>query len=105
LPVSEAARLQRLLTCQEKFSALDPCVGDKVAFARLLQSAAILIGTSADALWAIRFYEKIGFRLVGHGEKDYLLMRYWNIGPRQTETSVVLAGKDWQELSGRDLAH
>ena len=50
LPVPEAARLQRLLTCQEKFSALDPCVGDGVAFARLLQSAdARLYGIEVDA--------------------------------------------------------
>jgi GNAT superfamily N-acetyltransferase len=51
----------------------------------------ILVGTWADATWAIRFYEKHGFRLVGPDEKDRLLDSYWTISPRQRETSVVLA--------------
>jgi hypothetical protein len=51
----------------------------------------LLIGTWADALWAIRFYQKHGFRLVTSEEKDRLLKRYWTIPDRQIETSVVLA--------------
>jgi N-acetylglutamate synthase-like GNAT family acetyltransferase len=51
----------------------------------------ILIGTWAEALWAIRFYEKHGFRMVGVAEKDRLLKKYWKISERQRETSVVLA--------------
>ena len=51
----------------------------------------ILIGTWAEALWAIRFYEKRGFRMVGVAEKDRLLKKYWKISERQRETSVVLA--------------
>ena len=39
----------------------------------------ILIGTWADAVWAIRFYEKNGFRLVSPEEKDRLLKKYWSI--------------------------
>jgi GNAT superfamily N-acetyltransferase len=50
----------------------------------------ILIGTWADAVWAIRFYEKHGFRLVSSQEKDRLLKAYWSIPERQIETSVVL---------------
>ena len=50
----------------------------------------ILIGTWADALWAIRFYERNGFKLVAPQQKDILLKRYWNIPARQIETSVVL---------------
>jgi GNAT superfamily N-acetyltransferase len=50
----------------------------------------ILIGTWADASWAISFYEKHGFRLALAGEKDELLHRYWKIPARQIETSVVL---------------
>ena len=58
----------------------------------------ILIGTWADAVWAIRFYEKHGFRLVTPQEKDMLLNRYWSIPERQVETSVVLADSDaWME--------
>jgi hypothetical protein len=36
LPVAEAKRLKNWLTFPERFSALDPCVGDGVAFAHLL---------------------------------------------------------------------
>ncbi len=51
----------------------------------------VLIGTWADASWAIHFYEKHGFRLVPAEEKDRLLQRYWKIPARQVETSVVLS--------------
>ncbi len=50
----------------------------------------LLVGTWADAHWAIRFYERHGFRLLSPAEKDKLLPRYWTIPPRQVETSVVL---------------
>jgi GNAT superfamily N-acetyltransferase len=50
----------------------------------------LLVGTWADAAWAIRLYQRHGFRLVGPEEKDRLLATYWSISPRQTETSVVL---------------
>ena len=55
----------------------------------------ILVGTWADAAWAVRFYERHGFRLVSEEEKDRLLRRYWSISERQVETSVVLAGPRW----------
>ena len=51
----------------------------------------ILVGTWADAVWAIRFYERHGFALVPPARKDALLQEYWTITPRQVETSVVLA--------------
>ncbi len=50
----------------------------------------ILIGTWKAANWAIRFYEKHGFRLVEEEEKNRLLKKYWAIPDRQIETSVVL---------------
>jgi len=50
----------------------------------------ILVGTWAAATWAIRFYEKNGFRLVSSEEKNRLLRTYWTIPERQVETSVVL---------------
>jgi ribosomal protein S18 acetylase RimI-like enzyme len=53
-------------------------------------SRPILIGTWANAVWAIRFYERHGFRLVSSEEKDRLLKTYWSISERQIETSVVL---------------
>ena len=51
---------------------------------------ALLVGTWADAWWAIAFYERHGFALVGRRETDRLLRRYWAIAERQVETSVVL---------------
>jgi N-acetylglutamate synthase-like GNAT family acetyltransferase len=59
--------------------------------------APVLVGTWADATWAIRFYQRHGFRLVPPDEKASLLGRYWSIPPRQVETSVVLADKRWFE--------
>lgn len=55
----------------------------------------ILIGTWADAAWAIDFYLKHGFRLVQEEEKNRLLQTYWSIPARQVETSVVLASSNW----------
>ena len=60
----------------------------------LAKTPEILVGTWADATWAIRFYEKHGFKLVPSEEKDRLLRTYWNIPERQVETSVVL-GFTW----------
>jgi hypothetical protein len=37
LPVAEAERLRTCLTCPAEFSALDPCVGDGVAFTHLVR--------------------------------------------------------------------
>jgi GNAT superfamily N-acetyltransferase len=51
----------------------------------------VLIGTWAAAHWAIRFYEKHGFRLVSPTDQNRLLRSYWSIPERQIETSVVLA--------------
>jgi len=48
----------------------------------------LLVGTWANVDWAIRFYEKHGFRLLPDG--DALLRTYWHIPARQRETSVVL---------------
>ena len=50
LPVEEATRLKSWLAFSERFSALDPCVGDGVAFAHLLQDvAAYRYGIEIDA--------------------------------------------------------
>lgn len=51
----------------------------------------LLVGTWAAAVWAIRFYERHGFRLLSPAEKDTLLDTYWSIPSRQKETSVVLS--------------
>jgi len=69
-----------------------------LAHLRGLTEDRILIGTWADAVWAIRFYEKHGFRMVGVAEKDRLLKKYWKISERQRETSVVLADSKWRGI-------
>ena len=48
----------------------------------------LLVGTWADAYWAIDFYRKHGFTLLS--DKDELLRTYWDISRRQIDTSVVL---------------
>jgi GNAT superfamily N-acetyltransferase len=51
----------------------------------------VLIGTWAEATWAVRFYEGRGYTLIAQSETPALLRAYWDISPRQVETSVVLA--------------
>ena len=63
---------------------------------RELATGPILIGTWADAAWAIHFYEKHGFQMVGPEEKDRLLKQYWTVPERQIEASVVLADAKWR---------
>jgi len=58
---------------------------------RGLSGRPMLVGTWADAVWAIRFYQRNGFALVGDPDRAALLRRYWTIPERQIETSVVLA--------------
>lgn len=54
----------------------------------LVTTPRLLVGTWAEAHWAIAFYEKHGFSRLP--DKDELLRTYWNIPQRQIETSVVL---------------
>jgi GNAT superfamily N-acetyltransferase len=62
-----------------------------------LTAKPVLIGTWADASWAIEFYRRNGFAVVPDGHKDSLLLRYWSIPARQVETSVVLADGRWRD--------
>jgi GNAT superfamily N-acetyltransferase len=54
----------------------------------MVATSRLLVGTWADAYWAIDFYKKHGFILLP--DKDELLKTYWDIPKRQIETSVVL---------------
>ncbi|MGD9118170.1 MAG: GNAT family N-acetyltransferase [Dehalococcoidia bacterium] len=54
----------------------------------LVKTRRLMVGTWADATWAIDFYKKHGFELMP--DKDELLKTYWDIPQRQIETSVVL---------------
>lgn len=58
----------------------------------------LLVGTWADAQWAIRFYQKHGFRLLP--DKETLLQTYWDIPQQQVETSVVLGFEMTAEQTG-----
>jgi N-acetylglutamate synthase-like GNAT family acetyltransferase len=62
-----------------------------------MTSKPILVGTWADATWAIEFYQKNGYRLLSRLEKERLLKKYWKIPERQVVTSVVLANPKWEE--------
>jgi len=55
---------------------------------QLTNTKQLLVGTWADATWAIEFYQKQGFVLMP--DKDNLLKQYWDIPQRQIETSIVL---------------
>ncbi|MFC1980346.1 GNAT family N-acetyltransferase [Chloroflexota bacterium] len=54
----------------------------------LVTTSRLLVGTWADAHWAISFYRKHGFSFLP--DKDELLKTYWDIPQRQIDTSVVL---------------
>jgi len=58
----------------------------------------ILIGTWAEASWAIAYYKKGGYGLLPPEAKTRLLKRFWKIPERQVETSVVLAKGKWEDL-------
>src|SRR5207248_9633899 len=70
--------------------------GQLLAHLRKLAKYPMLIGTWADATWAIRFYERHGFKLISPQEKNRILPKYWTIPERQVETSVVLASPEWR---------
>lgn len=65
--------------------------GRLLAHLKGIATRPMLMGTWAAAAWAISFYEKHGFALTSHAEKETLLRVYWNIPERQVQTSVVLA--------------
>lgn len=55
---------------------------------KLSETRRLLVGTWADAHWAIAFYQKHGFHLLA--DKDKLLRTHWRVSDRQIEVSVVL---------------
>jgi len=68
-----------------------------IAFLLGMTAKPVLIGTWRDAEWAMRFYQKHGFKLVSGEQKDRLLRQYWSIPERQVVTSLVLADEKYQE--------
>ncbi len=73
--------------------------GRLLSHLRELASGPVLIGTWADAVWAIRFYQKHGFHVVGSAVKEQLLQKYWTVPERQIETSVVLVDETWNDTA------
>jgi N-acetylglutamate synthase-like GNAT family acetyltransferase len=66
-----------------------------------LANGPVLIGTWADAIWAIRFYERYGFQMVDREDKERLLKKYWTVPERQVETSVVFVDQKWRDLNDK----
>lgn len=64
--------------------------GQLLAELRSQTQRPLLVGTWAAARWAIRFYEKHGFRLVSERTKQRLLSKYWSLPASQVKASVVL---------------
>jgi GNAT superfamily N-acetyltransferase len=61
-----------------------------ISHLRSLSKRWMLVGTWADATWAVAFYRRHGFELVSPNRRTELLKSYWEIPDRQIETSVVL---------------
>jgi len=55
---------------------------------QMTKTKCLLVGTWADASWAIEFYQEHGFKLMPN--KDELLAKYWDIPQHQVENSVVV---------------
>lgn len=71
---------------------LNQGVGEKLlSCLKELTDEPILIATWSNAVWAIRFYEKHGFRLVSREEGNRLQREYWSSPEVKINASVVLA--------------
>lgn len=62
-----------------------------LAHLRSLTTRRMLVGTWADAVWAIDFYRRHSYVPVPEPAKTMLLKTYWTVPERQIEASVVLA--------------
>jgi len=69
--------------------------GKLLSHLRELTAEPILIATWSNALWAVRFYEKHGFRLVSREEGYQLQRKYWSSPEIKINASVVLADEKW----------
>jgi GNAT superfamily N-acetyltransferase len=65
----------------------------------------VLVGTWADADWAIRFYERHRFKMTTPQQTERLLKKYWKIPKRQVETSVVLDSVSKPRVITNTLLH
>ena len=74
-----------------------------IAHLRRLSSRRMLVGTWADASWAIRFYQRNGFEFIEPEHTVSLLRTYWTVTQRQVETSVVLANPPYGRVERPSL--
>ncbi len=76
--------------------------GRLLSYLMELTTEPVLVATWSNAMWAIRFYEKHGFRLVSP-EEGYLLQRkYWSTPEIKIKASVVLADERWFKILARN---
>ena len=72
--------------------------GRLLSYLMELTTEPVLVATWSNAIWAIRFYEKHGFRLVSP-EEGYLLQRkYWSTPEIKIKASVVLVDERWFKI-------
>ena len=72
---SDSARLRRRRQSESRDRRALYARSEKLSHLRKLAQGPVLIGTWADAIGAIRFYEKHGFHVVRPKQKDSLLRR------------------------------
>ena len=73
--------------------------GKLLSHLRELTVGPILIATWSNAVWAVQFYEKHGFRLLSREEGDLLQRKYWSSPEIKIKASVVLADEKWFEFT------
>ena len=66
-----------------------------------LTTEPVLIATWSKAIWAVRFYEKNGFKLLSREEGNQLQRKYWASPEIKIKASVVLADEKWFEFINR----
>jgi N-acetylglutamate synthase-like GNAT family acetyltransferase len=69
--------------------------GRLLSYLQKLTQEPILIAAWMNDIYAIRFYEKHGFRLVPLEEGYRLQSKYWSTPELKIKTSVVLADEKW----------
>jgi GNAT superfamily N-acetyltransferase len=76
--------------------------GKLLSHLRELTSEPILIATWSNAVWAVQFYEKHGFRLLSREEGNLLQRKYWSSPEVKIFASVVLADERWFDFQTRE---
>ncbi len=67
-----------------------------------LTTEPVLIATWSNAIWAVRFYEKNGFKLLSREQGNELQRKYWSSPEIKIKASVVLADEKWFKFINRN---